>query len=92
MAIVIDADGKETVGGIVAIRNAFVEASGGKLTCTDARMGYDHTHGANGQRLTFIGRWGDGTAFEVSHYVPPHAPLAPHARAAAREIIEGRKG
>lgn len=93
MALVIDSDGKETVGGIVHVRNAFVEASAGKLTCLDCRMEYDHARGANGQKLTFIGRWcDDGTPFEVIEHVPPGVALAPHARAAARELIEKGKG
>lgn len=93
MALVIDSDGKETVGGIVAIRNAFVEASGGKLVCLDCRMEYDHANGANGQKLTFTGRWADdGTPYETAAHVPPGLALAPYARAAARELIEKGKG
>ncbi len=90
MALVEDKDGKETVGGIVALRTAFVEAGEGKLICTDARMNYDHTHGANGQKLTFSGRWKDGTPFEVTEYVPPHAAAARHARRAARMLVKSK--
>lgn len=92
MALLIDKDGKETVGGIQAIRNAFVEASDRKLVCLDCTMQYDHSKGSNGQKLTFSGRWADdGTPFHVTEYVPPGIALAPHARAAARELIEKGK-
>jgi hypothetical protein len=91
MALVIDKDGKETYGGIVAIRNAFVEASEGKLVCLDCTMSYDHSQAPNGQLLKFSGRWvADGSTFEVSKYVPPGGAAASHARAAARELIEGK--
>lgn len=93
MALLIDKDGKETVGGIVAIRNAFVEASGGKLVCLDCTMGYDHSNGANGQKLTFSGRWADdGTPFITTVTAPPGLALAPYARMVARELIEKGKG
>jgi len=94
MAIVTDADGKETVGGIVALRNAFVEAAGGKLVCLDCSLGYDHSQAPNGQLLTFSGYWaGDRTKpFHVTEYVPPGVAAAPHARAAARELIESQQG
>lgn len=89
MAIVTEKDGKETTGGIAAIRDAFQSASDGKLVCLDARMVYDHTAGPDGQRLTFIGRWAvDGKPFVVTDACPAGAPLAPLARAMARELIE----
>lgn len=91
MALVTDSDGKETVGGIVAIRNAFKEAGGGALVCLDCTLGYDHGHGANAQVLTFSGRWAvDGTPFRAEQIVPPGEMPAPHARAAARELLAGR--
>lgn len=91
MAIVTERDGKETVGGIAAIRDAFVAASDGKLVCLDARMGYDHDVVRDRQMLRFIGRWAaDGKPFDVIDYAPAGAPLAPLARAMAREMIEGK--
>lgn len=92
MALVTDKDGKETIGGIVAIRTAFVEAGGGKLFCLDCTMGYDHSETANGQVLTFSGYWSGDQArpFHVTAYVPPGEAIAAHARAAARELIEGK--
>lgn len=93
MALVIDSDGKETVGGIVAIRTAFVTASDGKLVCLDCRMEYDHSHGPNGQKLTFTGRWADdGSTYTVTEFVPPGAAAGVHARMAARTLIEKGKG
>ena len=92
MALVIDKDGKETSGGIVSIRNAFVEASGGKLVCLDCTMTYDHTQAPNGQLLKFTGRWAaDGSPFELSENVPPGGAAASHARAVARELVEKGK-
>jgi hypothetical protein len=90
MALVTDKDGKETVGGIVAIRTAFVEAGEGNLICLDCKMSYDHSQAPNGQILVFEGRFTDGTAFRVTQYVPPGEATAAHARAAARELIEGK--
>ncbi len=88
MAIVTEKDGKETTGGIAAIRDAFQAASDGKLVCLDARMSYG---AGDVQNLRFIGRWAvDGTPFDVSDMLPAGAPLAPHARAMARELIEGK--
>jgi len=89
MAIVIDADGKETAGGIAAIRDAFVMSARGKLVVLDARMSYDHSNGANGQVLEFAGRYAaDGTPFAVkSDPIPAGTPLAPHARAMARKLV-----
>lgn len=91
MALVIDKDGKETHGGIVSIRTAFVEASEGKLVCMDCTMTYDHSQAPNGQMLTFDGYWsGDQTKpFHVTAYVPPGDAAAAYARAAARELVEG---
>jgi hypothetical protein len=90
MAIVTEKDGTETVGGIVAIRTAFVEAGGGKLVCLDCTLGYDHSQAPNGQLLTFSGYWsGDQTKpFRITAYVPPNEAAASHARAAARELIQ----
>jgi hypothetical protein len=91
MAVVIEKDGKETTGGIAAIRDAFQAASNGLLVCLDARMNYDHTDAPDCQVLRFIGRWAaDGAPFDVCDTVAAGAPLAPHARAMARELIEGR--
>lgn len=92
MALLIDADGKETAGGIVAIRDAFLAAADGKLVCLDARMGYDHSAEPNAQVLEFSGRWAvDGKAFAVkSDPIPAGGPLAAHARALARQLIESQ--
>lgn len=86
MAVVIEADGKETTGGIAAIRDAFVTAGGGKLTCLDARMSY---RPGDVQHLEFSGHFtgNNGLPFNVQCDVPPGAPLAPHARAMARELV-----
>lgn len=91
MAIVTEKDGTETVGGIVAIRDAFQAVGKGQLHCLECSMAYDHSRGPNGQALSFTGRWSDGTPFHVTHYVPPGAQLAAHARAAARELLEQGK-
>jgi hypothetical protein len=89
MALVIEKDGKETTGGIAAIRDAFQSASDGKLVCLNARMGYDHSDGPDRQVLRFIGRWAaDGKTFDIEETVPAGFPLAPYARAMARELIE----
>jgi hypothetical protein len=90
MALLIDADGKETAGGIVAVRDAFVAAADGKLVCLDARMSYDHSQGPNAQVLEFSGRWAaDGKPFAVkSDPIPPGGALAAQARALARKLIE----
>lgn len=88
MALVTERDGKETSGGITAIRDAFQTASDGKLVCLDARMDYDHSAGPDRQRLRFIGRWAvDGRPFDVTDACPAGAPLAPFARAMARELV-----
>lgn len=88
MALVTERDGKETSGGIAAIRDAFQTASDGKLVCLDARMDYDHSAGPDRQRLRFIGRWAvDGKPFDVTDTCPAGAPLAPFARAMARELL-----
>lgn len=85
MAVLIDADGKETIGGIAQIRDAFTTAAGGKLACSRATMGYAP---GNAQVLKFVGIWvTDGSAFSVTETCPPGAPLAPHARAAARKLL-----
>lgn len=89
MALVTEKDGKETAGGIAAIRDAFQSASDGKLVCLDARMSYDHGDGPDKQVLRFIGRWAvDGKPFDITDTAPAGAPLAPLARAMARELIE----
>ena len=92
MAILIDADGKETAGGIAAIRDAFVMSAHGKLVCLDARMSYDHSTEPNAQVLEFSGRHADsGEPFNVkSDPIPAGGPLAAHARAMARKLIETR--
>lgn len=86
MAVLIEADGKETMGGITAIRDAFQAASQGKLACNRAAMRYAQ---GNAQVLEFSGVWcADGKPFKVtSDAIPAGAPLAPHARAMARELI-----
>lgn len=86
MALLIDADGKETVGGIMAIRDAFQDASGNKLACSKSTM----RHGiGDSQILAFSGVWcADGRPFTVEEELPPGAPLAAHARRMARELIE----
>ncbi len=92
MAIVTEKDGKETTGGIAAIRDAFQRASDGKLVCLDARMTYDHSDGPDRQTLRFIGRWAaDGATFDVTDTVAAGAPLAPHAQAMAREMIKEKQ-
>lgn len=88
MALVTEKDGKETIGGIAAIRDAFQTASDGKLVCLDARMDYDHSEGPDRQRLRFIGKWtADGRPFDITGTAPAGAPLAPLARAMARELL-----
>jgi hypothetical protein len=91
MAIVIDADGKETVGGIAAVRDAFNIVGAPALTCTDARMRYG---AGNTQILEFVGKWCvDGRPFAlISAPIPPGMPLAAQARAMARELIANGHG
>jgi hypothetical protein len=86
MGLEIDKDGKQTVGGIAAIRNAFQDAAQGKLACTDATLGYAE---GNAQVLTFAGHWhGDGRTFRVtSDPIPPGLPLAGAAATLARRLI-----
>lgn len=48
--------------GIADIRNAFVEAGGGQLHCTQARLRYGEM---NTQILEFDGHHDDGTPFKV---------------------------
>lgn len=91
MAVVIEADGKETTGGIAAIRDAFVTAGGGKLTCLDARMSY---RPGDVQHLEFSGHFSgnQGQPFKVEAEAAPGAPLAPLARAMARELVAATPG
>ena len=86
MGLEIDKDGKQTSGGIAAIRNAFQDAAGGKLACTDATLGYAE---GNAQVLTFVGHWhSDGRAFRAtSDPIPPGLPLADAAAALARRLV-----
>jgi hypothetical protein len=88
MGLVIDKDGKETIGGIAAIRNAFQDAAGGKLACTDATLSYGE---GNAQVLTFAGHWhADGRTFRVtSNPILPGVPLAGVAASLARSLIQG---
>lgn len=87
MALLIEKDGKQTMGGIAAVRDAFVTAAGDKLAVLDARMSYGP---GNTQVLEFSGKWcADGTAFHVtSDVIPAGAALGPHAQAMARKLIE----
>jgi hypothetical protein len=90
MAIVIEADGKETVGGIAAVRDAFNSVADGVLSCTDCRMRYAE---GNSQILELAGKWNDGKSFALtSDPIPPNMPLAAHARAMARELIANGHG
>lgn len=90
MALLVDKDGKETVGGIQQLRDAFQNAAGGKLAVSAAHLRYDHSQGANGQVLEFSGHFSaDGKPFAVSSDpIPAGAPLAPVARALAISLLE----
>lgn len=88
MALVIDSDGKEVLGGIASIRAAFQAAGGGRIACTGATMVYDHSRVADSQVLTFTGfRVADGSMFQISETVPPGGALAPYARAMAAKLL-----
>lgn len=92
MAVLIEPDGKETVGGITQVRDAFVTAGLGMLVCTRATMEYDHSIGTDAQVLKFIGHYAaDGEPFAVvSDPVLSGGALAPAARAAARRLVEAK--
>ena len=82
----LDDDGHEIHGGIRLIRDAFVQAAGGKLTCLEATMTYAE---GNAQMLTFSGiRRDDGSPFSASFAVPAGAPLGSYVKRAARTIID----
>jgi hypothetical protein len=91
MAVVIEADGKETVGGIAAVRDAFNAVADGVLSCSECRMRYGE---GNSQILEMAGKWSaDGKPFALtSDPIPPSVPLAAHARAMARELIANGHG
>ncbi len=85
----IDDEGNEIHGGIAAIRNAFVHASGDKLTCLSATMSYGED---NAQQFVFEGvRKADGSPFRAEVNVPAGAPAGSYVRAAARKLIEPPK-
>lgn len=87
MALEIDSAGKETIGGIAAVRDAFVKAAQGKLSCLEATLAYGD---GDRQVLRFVGKWNsDGRGFDRSVIAPPGAALAPHAEQCAREILAG---
>ncbi len=75
--------------GIVDIRNAFTQASDGKLTCTAARMRYVASNGhPEWQQLEFEGIKADGTPFDViCDPVSPGGDLLGAASAAALKLI-----
>ncbi len=85
MAMEIDKDGKQVVGGIAAVRDAFVKAGQGKLSCLQATMSYEL---GQYQVLYFVGKWNsDGRPFDASTTVPPGAALAPYAEQLARDLL-----
>lgn len=49
--------------GVKSLREAFNGASGGKFTCSDARLSYEQADGKEWQRLTFSGTDAAGAPF-----------------------------
>lgn len=89
MAVLVDEDGTETVGGIQQIRAVFLEAGGGRLKCNRISMSYDHSVGPDHQVLEAAGTV-DGKPFEIkSDPTHPSLPLAVLARRLARKILAG---
>lgn len=76
--------------GVADIRDAFVDAAAGRLTCGDVRHSYLQD-GNNSQVLTVSGQWADGAAFAItSDPIDPKASLQLAARLLAEKLIAGR--
>ena len=87
MAILIDEDGNETVGGVEQLRSIFEQVGDGHLKCQTLTLSYDHTVAPNGQVVEITGTK-DGTPFSVKTdlILPPMTP-APALRRLARGLM-----
>ena len=87
MAILIDEDGNETVGGVAQLRSVFEEVGDGRLVIQTLTLSYDHSVAPNGQVVEITGTK-DGTPFSVKTdlILPPMTP-APAVRRLARGLL-----